>query len=366
MDFAIVGTGAGGGDAGRQAGRAGFSVVVVRCRPVLAAAGGFRLGRGGAEQALLDRRPHHRRRGPHRARRATTRGRAVGGCTVHFAWSRCASGRNGSVAGTQLGYGVDWPIPWQEMWRYYDEVEEALKIAGPVRYPWGPPRRRYPYRAHEVNASGLVLARGAEELGIPWAPTPLATVSAPRGQSPPCVYRGFCTYRLLDQRQAERADHLGPARHRGRRGDPRPRHGRADRDWAATGASTGVHYHREGGGASSGRATSSWRAMRSRRRGCCSTPPARNSRMASPTARAWSGTHLMMHSGHGVFGRVRGGDPLVQGPALARPHRALELHRHRQGFRRRLCRMSQGPLPVAWARCARRARDLGRRAAATR
>jgi choline dehydrogenase-like flavoprotein len=29
-------------------------------------------------------------------------------------------------------------------------------------------------------------------MGIAWAPTPLATVSAPRGSSPPCVYRGFC------------------------------------------------------------------------------------------------------------------------------------------------------------------------------
>ncbi len=27
-----------------------------------------------------------------------------------------------------------------------------------------------------------------------WAATPLATVSAPRGKSPPCVYRGFCNF----------------------------------------------------------------------------------------------------------------------------------------------------------------------------
>ena len=29
-------------------------------------------------------------------------------------------------------------------------------------------------------------------MGIKWCATPLATVSAPRGKSPPCVYRGFC------------------------------------------------------------------------------------------------------------------------------------------------------------------------------
>ena len=37
-----------------------------------------------------------------------------------------------------------------------------------------------------------MLARGAEALGVAWSPTPLCTVSAPRGKSPPCVYRGMC------------------------------------------------------------------------------------------------------------------------------------------------------------------------------
>jgi hypothetical protein len=50
------------------------------------------------------------------------------------------------------------------MWRYYQQVEEALKISGPVRYPWGPKRPRYPYRPHDLNAVALVLAQGAEAL----------------------------------------------------------------------------------------------------------------------------------------------------------------------------------------------------------
>src|SRR3546814_6779229 len=29
-------------------------------------------------------------------------------------------------------------------------------------------------------------------MGIAWSPTPLATLSAPRGRAHPCVYRGFC------------------------------------------------------------------------------------------------------------------------------------------------------------------------------
>jgi choline dehydrogenase-like flavoprotein len=91
-----------------------------------------------------------------------------------------------------LGYGADWPIDCREMWLYYTEVEQALKIAWPVSYPWGPKRPRYPYRAHELNAAALALAEGCENLGIAWNETPLATLSATRGLAHPCVYRGFC------------------------------------------------------------------------------------------------------------------------------------------------------------------------------
>ena len=41
---------------------------------------------------------------------------------------------------TKLGYGADWPIGWREMWSDYREVEQALKISGPINYPWGPKR----------------------------------------------------------------------------------------------------------------------------------------------------------------------------------------------------------------------------------
>ena len=107
-------------------------------------------------------------------------------------WCRCGFAPNGSRRARKLGYGVDWPLDWREMWHYYAEVEDALKIAGPVTYPWGPHRPRYPYRAHELNAAAKALARGCEAMGIKWTETPLATLSAPRGLAHPCVYRGFC------------------------------------------------------------------------------------------------------------------------------------------------------------------------------
>ena len=73
-------------------------------------------------------------------------GKAVGGSTVHFAMVSLRFRPEWFKSRSLLGYGADWPLDWREMWTYYAEVEQALKIAGPVNYPWGPPRPRYPYR----------------------------------------------------------------------------------------------------------------------------------------------------------------------------------------------------------------------------
>jgi hypothetical protein len=75
---------------------------------------------------------------------------------------------------------------------YYEEAEEMLQVSGPLTYPWGRRRSRYPRRAHELNAAAIVLVRGCEKLGIPWSAAPVATLSSPRGLAHPCVYRGFC------------------------------------------------------------------------------------------------------------------------------------------------------------------------------
>ncbi|HEM7853243.1 GMC family oxidoreductase [Burkholderia multivorans] len=191
VDFVIVGTGAGGGTLACKLAEYGYSVVALDAgawwRPLEEFASDESHQRklfwtdericDGADPLTLG---------------TNNSGRAIGGSTVHFAMVSLRFRPEWFRSRSALGYGVDWPLDWREMWHYYREVEQALKISGPVRYPWGPPRPRYPYRAHELNAAALVLARGAEALGMDWAPTPLATLSAPRGRAHPCVYRGFC------------------------------------------------------------------------------------------------------------------------------------------------------------------------------
>ena len=191
IDFAIVGTGAGGGTLAYKLAKAGFSVVALDAGPFWRPLEEFASDE--QSQQKLYWTNDRISTGDHPIQFGTNNsGMGVGGSTVHFTMVSLRMRPERFQARTKLGYGVDWPISWQEIWHYYDEVEQMLKIAGPLRYPWGPPRGRYPYRPHEINAAGLVLARAAAAMGIAWAPTPLATLSAPRGKSHPCVYRGFC------------------------------------------------------------------------------------------------------------------------------------------------------------------------------
>lgn len=191
VDFLIVGTGAGGGTLAARLAEAGFSVIGMDAGPWWRPLEEFASDE--AHQSKLYWTDDRIVGGENPLQLGSNNsGKAVGGSTVHFAMVSLRFRPEWFKSRTKLGYGFDWPLDWREMWDYYTEVEEALKIAGPVTYPWGPKRPRYPYRPHELNAAALALAEGCEALGVKWTETPIATLSAPRGLSPPCVYRGFC------------------------------------------------------------------------------------------------------------------------------------------------------------------------------
>ena len=244
VDFAIVGTGAGGGTLACKLAEYGFSVVALDAglywRPL--------------EDFASDE--HHQAKLYWTDERivdgdnpiqlgANNSGKSVGGSTVHFAMVSLRFRPEWFKARTKLGYGADWPLDWREMWGYYAEVEDSLKISGPVNYPWGPKRPRYPYRPHELNAAALVLAEGAEALGISWSPTPLATVSAPRGRAHPCVYRGMCVIGCsTNAKQSVLTTWLPRALAAGAEIRDLAMVSRIEHD--NSGRVTGVHYHRQG------------------------------------------------------------------------------------------------------------------------
>jgi choline dehydrogenase-like flavoprotein len=347
VDFAIVGSGAGGGTLACKLAEYGFSVVAFDAGPYWRPLEDFasdELHQGklywNDERIVDGENPLQLG--------ANNSGKSVGGSTVHFAMVSLRFRPEWFKSRTALGYGVDWPIDWREMWSYYREVEQALKISGPVRYPWGPSRPRYPYRPHELNAAALVLARGAEALGIQWTPTPLATLSAPRGLAHPCVYRGMCVIGCsTNAKQSVLVTWLPRALAAGAEIRDLAMVGRVEHD--PNGRATGVHYFREG----------RWRFQKARNvvvAGYAIETPRLLLNSATdrfPHGLANSsglvGRNLMVQSNQAVWGLMDAEIRSYKGP----PSLAITEHWNYadagKDFFGGYCYMSQGPLPVAWA-----------------
>jgi choline dehydrogenase-like flavoprotein len=180
VDFAVVGTGAGGAPLIAGLAQGGFSVVGFDAGPYFRPLEDFASDE--QEQGKLYWNDERMVDGANPIiMGGKNSGKAVGGSTVHFAMVSLRFRPEWFKSRSALGYGADWPLDWREMWQYYTKAEKALSIAGPVSYPWGPKRPRYPYRAHELNGAAELLARGAEAMGLKWTPTPLATAAAIAG-----------------------------------------------------------------------------------------------------------------------------------------------------------------------------------------
>jgi choline dehydrogenase-like flavoprotein len=355
VDFLIVGTGAGGGTLACRLAEAGFSVIGLDAGPWFRPLEDFASDE--AEQTKLYWTDERISGGENPLQLgANNSGKAVGGSTVHFAMVSLRFRPEWFKSRTLLGYGADWPVDWREMWSYYREVEQALKISGPVTYPWGPPRPRYPYRAHELNAAALALAEGCEALGVSWTETPLATLSAPRGLAHPCVYRGFCVSGCsTNAKQSALVTWIPRAVAAGAEIRDLSMAGRIEVN--ETGRVTGVHYHRQG----------QWHFQ-----------PARNVVVAgyaietprlllnSATSRypdglanssGLVGRYLTVQANQAVWGVSAREIRSYKGP----PSLAITEHWNyddNKDFFGGYCYMSQGPLPQLWANTLATARGL--------
>ncbi|MDQ6645822.1 MAG: GMC family oxidoreductase [Pseudomonadota bacterium] len=347
VDFVIVGTGAGGATLACRLAEKGFTVVALDAgawwRPL------EEFASDEAHQRKLYWNDDRICDGENPLQMGSNNsGKAVGGSTVHFAMVSLRFRPEWFKSRSQLGYGVDWPLDWREMWHYYDEVEQALSISGPINYPWGPPRKRYPYRAHELNAAALVLARGAEAMGIAWTPTPLATVSAPHGKSPPCVYRGFCVAGCAtNAKQSALVTWIPRALKAGAEIRDLAMAGRIETDDA--GRAVGVEYFRDG----------EWSFQRARNvvvAGYAIETPrlllmSANQRFPDGLANSSGlvGKNLMVQSNQAVWGVMDEEVRSYKGPPSLSVSEHWNYEDKGKDFHGGYAYMSQGPLPAGWA-----------------
>ncbi len=164
VDFVIVGTGTGGGTLACKLAEYRFPVVATDAGPYFQPLEDFAPDEAEQSKLYWTDDPHQRRREPGPARLQQQR---QGGGRQHRALrhrlaalpSRMVQGLHRTGLRLRLAARLA-----GDAGNYYTEVEQALKISGPVTYPWGPHRPRCPYRAHEMNAAALALAQGCEAI----------------------------------------------------------------------------------------------------------------------------------------------------------------------------------------------------------
>jgi len=191
VDFVIVGVGSGGGVLLQRLARAGFRVVGIEAGPfwdverdwVSDEAGSHKLYwndlriTGGAEPITLGE---------------NNSGKGVGGGSVHWAAFAPRMHPSDFRVYSQDGVGADWPISYDDLKPYYEQLEREMPVSGPAYFPWGDPHG-YPYGPHPLGGVGDVLVRGCTKLGIRVSVGgPVAINAGAHADRPHCIYRGFC------------------------------------------------------------------------------------------------------------------------------------------------------------------------------
>jgi choline dehydrogenase-like flavoprotein len=128
----------------------------------------------------------------------------VGGGTVHWDakvprfWRQDFHGRSlyGPIDGANV---ADWPLSYDDLAPFYDEVERRLGVQGNVhRMPratlaQAPRRHQFPLPPNPPMLAGLRLAEGARRLGYEAYPFPMAVHSRPFDGHARCNSCGFCS-----------------------------------------------------------------------------------------------------------------------------------------------------------------------------
>ncbi|MEA3176811.1 MAG: hypothetical protein QOI59_334 [Gammaproteobacteria bacterium] len=210
VDFVVVGSGAAGGVIARELSVAGFSVVVLEQGPRLNATD---FEHDELKYTFLHGITNDPVASPQTFRRSAADtakqgkgvinplvyARIVGGSSTHFTanfwrFHEIDFNERSVLGGIPDTAFADWPISYQDLERYYTQVEWDIGVSGLAgSSPFDPPRSKpYPMPPLPVKSSGVLLERGARKLGLHPFPAPMAIVSKPYRGRPACVNCGFC------------------------------------------------------------------------------------------------------------------------------------------------------------------------------
>jgi choline dehydrogenase-like flavoprotein len=191
VDYVIVGCGSAGGVLLQRLARAGFRVVALEAGPFWDTERDWVSDESGSHELYWEDLRVTGGKNP-LALGANNCGRGVGGGSVHWAAFTPRLHPSDFEIYTRDGVGADWPISYETLRPYYEQLELEMPVAGPAYYPWGHPHG-YAYGPHPMGGVGNALIKGCSALNIPVSiGGPVAILSGSHGDRPHCIYRGFC------------------------------------------------------------------------------------------------------------------------------------------------------------------------------
>jgi choline dehydrogenase-like flavoprotein len=120
-------------------------------------------------------------------------GTGVGGGTLVWCGVTPRFHTNDFKTASVDGVGVDWPLTYDDLAAYYEQVECDFGVSGQAgENPWEAPRGPFPMPPLPFSYQAQVLAKGVEKLGGRALHGPLAIASVPYRGREACINCGFC------------------------------------------------------------------------------------------------------------------------------------------------------------------------------
>src|SRR5260370_23432011 len=163
---------------------------------------------GGQKLLGLDQRMEHRRRSidygenpwpgdfieDQAAKGIVSRTMAVGGSALHWGGTCNRFSEEDLRLKSMFGLGVDWPIEWRELEKFYCEAERRLGVSGePSPHPEDRRSEPYPMPAMVETHNLRQLKQWAEQSGIPFQTTPQAKNTRPYDGRAECIRCNTCS-----------------------------------------------------------------------------------------------------------------------------------------------------------------------------
>ncbi len=119
---------------------------------------------------------------------------AVGGSTIHFAaqWVRFVP--SDFKVRSLDGVADDWPISYEDLVPFYEEIDDWVGVSGLAGDPAYPPVNAPPLPPLPIGKMGRRAALGMNALGWHWWPGVHAIATRKHGRQEPCARRGVCLW----------------------------------------------------------------------------------------------------------------------------------------------------------------------------